>query len=66
MMSSIIEAAHDKKDAAGLYLRKLISVVKVIKDLQVLNEKLETFPANDAAKFALALKSAYAETLEVI
>ena len=63
---SIIEAAHGKKDAAGLYLRKLISVVKVIKDLQVLNEKLETFPVNDAAKFALALKSAYAETLEVV
>jgi flavin-dependent dehydrogenase len=63
---SIIAAAGSRKDAASIYLKKLKSIVKVIKSLHALNAKLEKFPQNDPAKVALLLKSAYAETLAVV
>ena len=60
---SMIEAAHSRKDAADIYLKKLKSIVKVIKSLHALSKKLEKSSENDAAKVALALKSAYEEAL---
>jgi len=63
---SVIAAAHSRKDAAPIYLKKLISIVKVIKNLHALNAKLEKSPENDPAEVAMALKRAYAETLEVV
>jgi flavin-dependent dehydrogenase len=60
---AIIEAAHAKKEAAGIYLQKLTLVVKVIKDLYVLNEEIEKTSQKGAENIALSLKKAYAATL---
>jgi flavin-dependent dehydrogenase len=63
---SIIAAARSREDAAGIYLRKIESIMKVIKSLQALNAKLEKSSGNDPEGVALALKNAYAQTLQAV
>jgi flavin-dependent dehydrogenase len=60
---SVIEAADSGKDAASIYLKKIKSIVKVIKDLHVLSKKLENSSVNDSAKVVLVLKNAYAQAI---
>ena len=60
---SIIEAAQSRKDAASIYLKKLKSLVAVIKSLHGLGKKLAKSAENDAAEISMALKNAYAEAL---
>lgn len=60
---SIIEAAPSRKTAAGIYLQRLTSILKVIKYLHALSEKIENFSGNTADEIAWSLKNAYAGTL---
>lgn len=63
---SIIAAAQSKRDAGSIYLNKIMSIVKVIKNLKALNAELEKSSENDPAEVGLALKNTYAKTLDVV
>jgi flavin-dependent dehydrogenase len=62
---SIAEAIKSGQEAAEIYLRELESVLEVIKNLHLLNDRLDQAATKRAAELAIVLKEAYAETLNV-
>ena len=62
---SVARSAKEGRDAAGIYLQELTSILQTIRRLHSWNKKLEQEAAKGGAALSKALKAAYTETLKV-
>ena len=61
---SVARSIKEGRVAAGIYLRELKSILKVLRSLQSWNKRLEQEATKGAAEFSKALKAIYGETLK--
>lgn len=62
---SVARSIKEGREAAGIYLQELKSILKTIRSLHFWNKKLEHEATKGGAELSKALKAAYGETLKV-
>jgi flavin-dependent dehydrogenase len=62
---SVAQSVKEGKEAAGIYLQELKSILQTIRSLHSWNKKLEQEATKGGAELSKALKAAYMETLKV-
>ncbi len=62
---SVARSIKEGRAVAGIYLRELKPILKVLRSLQSWNKRLEQEAAKGGAELSKALKAAYRETLKV-
>jgi flavin-dependent dehydrogenase len=62
---SIARSVKEGREAAGIYLQELKSILQTIRSLHSWNKKLEKEATQGGAQLSKALKAAYGETLKV-
>ena len=64
-VDAIIEAAKYGKQAAGIYLQKLQSILAALERLHILNAELTRMKTSGALELSKAISAAYEDTLKV-
>ena len=62
---SVAQSIKEDSEAAGIYLRELKPILKIIRSLHSWNKKLEQEATKGGTELSKALKAAYGETLKV-
>ncbi|MGD8962003.1 MAG: NAD(P)/FAD-dependent oxidoreductase [Desulfobacterales bacterium] len=64
-VDAIVEAANYGKEAAGIYLQKLQSILAALERLHILNVRLTGMKTRGAFELSKAISAAYEDTLKV-